>query len=60
MNYFEASYNLIAENNLYEKSKPNLELMQSISKVPKNWTIENDEELAYLLKDIINTDIPGN
>lgn len=56
----EASYNLIPEDNLNERFKPNLELMQSISKVPKNWTIENDEELAELLKDIINTDTPGS
>ncbi len=34
--------------------------MQSIRDLNKNWTIECDEELADLLKDIINTDMPGS
>ena len=34
--------------------------MSSISETPKNWTIEYDEELAELLKDIVNTDMPGS
>ena len=33
--------------------------MRSLSETPKDWTLENDEELADLLKDIVNTDIPG-
>ena len=34
--------------------------MKSICETPKNWTIEHDEELAELLKDIVNTDMPGS
>lgn len=33
--------------------------MHAISETPKSWTIEYDEELSELLKDIINTDHPG-
>ena len=34
--------------------------MTSICETPKNWSIECDEELADLLKDIVNTDMPGS
>jgi hypothetical protein len=34
--------------------------MKSISDVAKNWTIEFDEDLADLLKDVVNTDMPGS
>jgi len=34
--------------------------MLSLSEKPKDWTLENDEELADLLKEIVNTDIPGS
>lgn len=33
--------------------------MKSISELPKNWSIEFDEDLIELLKDIVNTDTPG-
>ncbi len=45
---------------LNENFKPNFELMSSLSEKPKDWILENDEELADLLKDIVNTDIPGS
>ena len=48
------------DEDLNEKFKPNFELMRSICEVPKNWSIELDEELAELLKDIVNTDMPGS
>ncbi len=60
ISYIEANYDLCTDEKLNEKFKPNLELMKSLSEIPKNWTIENDEDLADLLKDIVNTDIPGN
>lgn len=38
--------------------------MRSISQIENtpsaNWTIDCDEELAELLKDIVNTDQPGS
>ena len=34
--------------------------MESIREVPKNWTIECDEDLAELMKDVVNTDMPGS
>lgn len=33
--------------------------MKQISEVPKNWSIDLDEELADMLKDYVNTDLPG-
>lgn len=56
----ESRYNLNTEDDLNDKFKANLELMKSNSRVPKNWTFENDEELAELLKDFVNTDMPGS
>jgi hypothetical protein len=58
--YIESCYNLIADEDINEKFKPNLELMKSISEVPKNWSIEHDEDLAELLKEAVNTDMPGS
>ncbi len=43
-----------------ERFKPNLALMASICETPKNWSKDEDEELAELLKDIVNTDMPGS
>lgn len=40
--------------------KPNLALMKSISQVPKDWSLCKDEDLALMLKDFINTDLPGS
>jgi hypothetical protein len=60
LSYVESSYNLVVDEDLNERFKPNLELMKSICETPKNWTIEHDEELAELLKDIVNTDMPGS
>jgi hypothetical protein len=34
--------------------------METISQTPKHWTIENDEELVDMLKDQVNTDLPGS
>ena len=34
--------------------------MEAVSERPRNWTIECDEDLVDLLKDIVNTDIPGS
>lgn len=48
------------QDEINERFKPNLELMKSISEVPKNWSIEFDEDLAELLKDVVNTDMPGS
>ena len=52
------------EDNIDEKFKPNIELMHSISNVEHlpslNWSIDCDEELAELLKDLVNTDMPGS
>lgn len=57
----EVSYNLIKNQaELNEKFKPNLELMKSLSEVPKNWTNEFDEDLAELMKEYVNTDMPGS
>ena len=60
----ESKYSLIPEENVDEKFKPNLELMQSISKPENrpstNWTVDCDEELAELLRDQVNTDQPGS
>lgn len=59
VHFIDANYSLVPEENLIEKFKPNIELMRSISVTPKEWSMDNDEELADLLKDIVNTDIPG-
>lgn len=40
--------------------KANLALMNSISQVPKDWSLCKDEDLASMLKDFINTDLPGS
>lgn len=57
----EASYNLIKnEAELNERFKPNLELMKSLSDVPKNWSSELDEDLAELIKEFVDTDMPGS
>lgn len=34
--------------------------MKQINEIPKNWTTDLDEELAEMLKDIVNTDLPGS
>ncbi len=34
--------------------------MDKTSKVPEEWTLENDEELADFLKDHLNIDLPGS
>ena len=64
ISYIEAKYNLVPDENIDEKFKPNLELMQSISNIEHsptdNWSIECDEELVELLKDVVNTDMPGS
>ena len=60
LTYIEYNYNLVVDEDLNERFKPNFELMNSICEVPKNWSIELDEELAELLKDIVNTDMPGS
>ncbi len=55
---------MVPEDNIDDKFKPNIELMQSISMVEHlpatNWTIDCDENLAELLKDLVNTDQPGS
>jgi hypothetical protein len=38
---------------------PNNELMDELAKVPDDWKLENDEELADFLKDHLNIDLPG-
>ncbi|CAF0837663.1 unnamed protein product [Brachionus calyciflorus] len=61
--YVENSYNLIQNEHEIvsgNKYKANLELMKQISEVPKNWSIDLDEELADMLKDYVNTDLPGS
>lgn len=60
LSYVEHKYNLVVDEDLNDRFKPNLELMASICETPKNWSIECDEELAELLKDIVNTDMPGS
>ena len=39
---------------------PNLELMNSISELKKNWNADLDEDLIDLLKDHVSTDQPGS
>ncbi len=59
--YIEACYNLLADQQeIEERFKPNIELMRSISEVPKNWSFDFDEDLCELLKDVVNTDVPGS
>lgn len=48
------------DQELNEKFKPNLELMKSLSDAPKNWSSELDEDLAELIKEFVDTDMPGS
>lgn len=48
------------DQELNEKFKPNLELMKSLSDTPKNWSSELDEDLAELIKEFVDTDMPGS
>ena len=60
MLYVENSYSLTKDEALIGKNfQPNHELMNQISKVPDDWKLENDEELADFLKDHLNIDLPG-
>lgn len=34
--------------------------MKSIRKVPKNWSPEFDEDIVELIKEFVDTDMPGS
>lgn len=34
--------------------------MKQVSEVPKNWSIDLDEELVEMIKDNVNTDVSGS
>ena len=72
--FVEASYNLVKENDeggggnddaadlvADDRFRPNMALMRSLSQnLPNGWSLEHDEDLADLLKDVVNTDVPGS
>ena len=59
--YVEKSYSLIKDESLIDKKfSPNHELMDQLCKVPEEWKLENDEELADYIKDHLNVDLPGS
>jgi hypothetical protein len=60
ISYVESSYDLSSDEKLDSRFESNLKLMHEIAEAPKNWSIECDEELADLLKDVVNTDAPGS
>ena len=50
----------MADDAVLDRFSPNRSLMKAISEARKNWSIDLDEELAELLKDVVNTDHPGS
>ena len=58
--YVENSYSSKKDDSLNDKNLlPNHELMDELRRVPDDWKLENDEELADFLKDHLNIDLPG-
>ena len=60
LSYVENSYSLNANEELLNSYyMPNHKLIEELRKVPSDWTLENDCELASFLKNNINIDGPG-
>lgn len=59
--YVENIYSLTKDDESFSDKSclPNHELMNELAKVPDDWKLENDEELADFLKDHLNIDLPG-